>query len=193
MRSSLAALVLLALAGCQNALVNTAANVGLAAATVASPTLAPVTAPVLAARMAPTPAPTDTTAAPTTPATPTATTSAGLLPLLNQFRASEDEPPLRANASLNSAALAHAFDMSNAGFVGHTGSDGSTVGSRTRAAGCNWTSVSQAITTGQTDPAGAALAWINTPAQRRTILDDYTDFGEARVGDIWVAVFALGC
>ncbi len=195
MRMPLVALTLLALAGCQNALVNTAANVGLAAATVASPTLAPVTAPVLAARMTPTPATTDTTTtpAPTAPTAPAATTSAGLLPLLNQFRTSEGEPPLRVNASLNSAALAHAFDMTQAGFIGHTGSDGSTVGTRTRAAGCNWTTVSETITAGQTDSAAAALALINTASHRRTILDDFTDFGEARVGDIWVAVFALGC
>jgi uncharacterized protein YkwD len=184
-----------ALAACQNPVVSTATNVGLAAATVASPTLAPVTGTIFAARMA-APAVSSTPAEPaavTTPPVPAASTSAGLLPLLNQFRATEGDTPLVANDALNAAALAHAFDMAQNGFVGHTGSDGSTVGTRARAAGCNWSSVSQNITVGQSDPAGAMLAWVNAPAQRRNLLGTYTDFGEARVGDLWVAVFALGC
>lgn len=193
--SVLALLAVLALTACQNRVVSTATNVGLAAATVASPVLAPVTAPVLAARMA-TPAATPASAdpaAPTAPPIAASTTSAGLLPLMNQFRALEGQPPMTANASLNSAALAHAFDMSQNGFVSHTGADGSTVGTRARAAGCNWTTVSENITVGQTDPAAAVFAWVNSSSHRRTILDDFTEFGEARVGDLWVAVFALGC
>jgi uncharacterized protein YkwD len=193
----LALLAVLALSACQNRVVSTATNVGLAAATVASPALAPVTAPVLAARMA-TPAATPASA-PAQPAAPTAppiaasTTQAGLLPLMNQFRALEGQPPMAANAALNAAALAHAFDMSQNGFIAHTGADGSTVGTRARAAGCNWTTVSENITVGQTDPAAAMFAWVNSSSHRRTILDDFTEFGEARVGDLWVAVFALGC
>lgn len=201
MRPTLTVLILLgplALAACENRVVSTATNVGLAAATVASPTLAPVTAPVLAARMVPKPAPAAPapSPAPATPAVPpiaAATTEAGLLTLVNRFRAAEGRPALAANATLSAAALSHGFDMQRNGFVSHTGADGSTVGTRARAAGCNWTAVAQSIAVGQTDAAGVVFSWIEQPGQRRTLLDEFTDFGEARVGNVWVAVYSEGC
>jgi uncharacterized protein YkwD len=186
----------LALAACENRAVSTATNVGLAAATVASPTLAPVTAPMLAARMAPKPAPAaapPAAAAPAAPPVAAASTEAGLLALVNRYRTAEREPMLAASPVLNRAALAHAFDMTRNGFVSHTGSDGSTVGSRARAAGCNWTSVAENLATGQTDATGVVFDWIESPAQRRTLLGEFTDFGEARVGNVWVAVLSEGC
>jgi uncharacterized protein YkwD len=191
----LALLAPLALAACQNGLVSTAANVGLAAATVASPTLAPVTAPALAARMA-APAPTPTPAVqvgPAAPPIPVVATDPGLFDLVNRYRASEGDDLLERDPALDAAALAHAFDMQQNGFVAHAGSDGSTVGTRTRAAGCNWTAVSQTIAVGQTEPGAALFTWIESPPQRRVLLGNYNRFGEARVGNIWVAVFALGC
>jgi uncharacterized protein YkwD len=187
----------LALASCENRVVSTATNVGLAAATVASPTLAPVTAPVLAARMVPKPASAAPSPAPA-PATPTppiaaATTEAGLLPLINRFRATEGLPPLSANPALSGAALTHAFDMAANGFVSHTGTDGSSVGTRARSAGCNWSSVAENIAVGQPDAAGVVVSWTQSPNQRRNLVDEFTDFGEARVGNHWVAVYSEGC
>ena len=67
------------------------------------------------------------------------------------------------------------------------------MGTRARAAGCTWTAVAESIAVGQTDAAGAVFSWIEQPAHRRTMNDDFTDFGEARVGNIWVTVFATGC
>jgi uncharacterized protein YkwD len=186
----------LALAACETPIVSTATNVGLAAATVASPIVAPVTAPVLAARMsapADTPAPPAPAPGPSAPPIPVAVTDAGLFSLINRYRASEGKPSLEAEPSLNAAALAHAFDMQQNGFVSHAGSDGSTVGTRTRASGCNWSTVSQVITVGQTEPAAALFTWIESESQRRILLGNYNGFGEARVGNIWVAVFTLGC
>jgi len=192
--SVLALLAPVALAACASPIVSTATNVGLAAATVASPIVAPVTAPVLAARMS---APADTPAppapGPSAPPIPVAVTDAGLFSLVNRYRASEGKPSLEAEPSLNAAALAHAFDMQQNGFVSHAGSDGSTVGTRTRASGCNWSTVSQVITVGQTEPAAALFTWIESESQRRILLGNYNGFGEARVGNIWVAVFTLGC
>jgi uncharacterized protein YkwD len=198
MRPNLILLVLvgsLVLTACQNRVVSTATNVGLAAATVASPTLAPVTAPVLAARMAPRPAPAAPAPAPATAAPPiaAATTEAGLLPLINRFRAAEGLPPLSANPALSGAALTHAFDMAANGFVSHTGTDGSSVGTRVRAAGCNWSAVAENIAVGLTDAAGVVVNWTQSPSQRRNLVDEFTDFGEARVGNLWVAVYSEGC
>jgi uncharacterized protein YkwD len=119
--------------------------------------------------------------------------NAGLLPLINQFRAIEGDPPLTANDALNAAALAHALDMSQNGFFSHTGADGSTVGTRTRAAGCNWSTVAENIAVGEPDAASAVLGWINSPGHRRNLLGNYATFGEARVGELWVAVFTSGC
>jgi uncharacterized protein YkwD len=200
MRPKLSLLALagcLSLTACQGGVVSTATNVGLAAATVASPTLAPVTAPVLAARMAPKPAPAAPAPAPA-PATAAppfaaATTEAGLLPLINRFRATEGLPPLSANPALSGAALTHAFDMAANGFVSHTGTDGSSVGTRVRAAGCNWSAVAENIAVGLTDASGVVVDWTRSPSQRRNLVDEFTDFGEARVGNLWVAVYSEGC
>lgn len=185
----------IALGACQNPVVSTATNVGLAAATVASPTLAPVTAPVLAARLTPAAKPAAPAAPAAEPSVPAmaVTTEAGLLQLVNRFRASEGKPPLMPSRSLNSAALAHALDIAQRGAASDTGSDGSTPGSRVRAAGCDWRRLAQSTASGEPDAAGAAFAWIESPAERRKLLGEFTQFGEARAGDTFVAVFATGC
>lgn len=182
----------LALAACETPIVSTATNVGLAAATVASPTLAPVTAPVLAARIASSPDDPAPPAQSTTPITIVAN-DPGLFGLVNRYRTSEGKDLLEPDPTLNAAALAHALDMQQNGFVSHAGSDGSTVGTRTRAAGCNWSTVSQLITVGQTEPGAALFTWIESDSQRRILLGNYNRFGEARVGNSWVAVFTRGC
>lgn len=124
---------------------------------------------------------------------PAATSNAGLLALVNDYRATQGLSGLATTASLDAAALAHARDMASNGFFSHTGSGGSTVGSRTRATGCSWTGVSENIAMGQTTASEAMATWIASPGHRRNILGPYTQFGQARVGNIWVNVFASGC
>lgn len=166
----------------------TATTVGLAAATIAAPTLAPVTGPMLSARLAPPPA-----APPAPPQARVETTNAGLLPLVNQVRAGEGRAPLTAHPALAAAALAHARDMETNGFYAHLGSDGSTVGARTRAQGCSWTRLSQTIAQGPSEPGSVVFGWIDGQGSRDNLLADYTQFGEARVGASWVAVYGAGC
>jgi uncharacterized protein YkwD len=139
------------------------------------------------------PTATSTATAPALAAAPAATSDAGLIALMNDYRASQGRAPLAPAASLDAAALAHARDMTQNGFFSHNGSGGSTVGSRTRAAGCSWTGVSENIAQGQTTPSQAMTTWIASDGHRRNILGSYTQFGEARVGNTWVAVFASGC
>jgi uncharacterized protein YkwD len=58
-----------------------------------------------------------------------------LLSLINQARAGNNLPSLTVNAQLAAAAQAHSEDMSCNNFLGHTGSNGSDIGARIRAAG----------------------------------------------------------
>lgn len=136
---------------------------------------------------------TATSTAPALAAAPAATSGAGLLSLVNDYRATQGKGPLVSTASLNAAAAAHAQDMVNNAFFSHTGSGGSTVGSRTRANGCSWSGVAENIAQGQTAPSAAMTTWINSDGHRRNLLGPYTQFGEARIGNTWVAVFASGC
>jgi uncharacterized protein YkwD len=136
---------------------------------------------------------TATSTAPALAVAPAAASDAGLLSLVNQYRASQGLGPLTSTASLNAAAASHAQDMTSNGFFSHTGSGGSTVGSRTRAAGCSWSGVAENIAQGQTAPSAAMTTWINSDGHRRNLLGPYTQFGEARIGNTWVTVFASGC
>lgn len=131
--------------------------------------------------------------APAMAALPAASNDAGLLALVNGYRASRGLPALQSAAALNSAALAHARDMTSNGFFSHTGSNGSSVGARVRTAGCSWTAVSENIALGQTTPDAALATWLNSSGHLRNIEGRYTQMGQARVGNAWVAVFASGC
>jgi uncharacterized protein YkwD len=140
-----------------------------------------------------TPAATPTTGAAVPPAATSPTTGAGLLVQANAFRADQGLAPLRADAALDAAALAHARDMATNGFFSHAGSDGSTVGNRARMPGCTWTGLSENIAKGQTTPEAAMSAWIASPGHRRNLLGPYERMGQARAGDLWVAVFGTTC
>jgi len=95
--------------------------------------------------------------------------------------------------ALAAAARAHAQDMVSAGFFSHTGSNGSTVGTRLRAAGCDWSGAAENIAQGQTSPEEAMTTWINSAGHRANLLGNYTELGTARIGATWVMVFAAGC
>jgi uncharacterized protein YkwD len=137
--------------------------------------------------------PVSTSSAPALAAVPVAGSEAGLLALVNDFRATQGRPPLGADGALDAAARAHAQDMVNAGFFSHTGSDGSSVGTRLRAAGCSWTGAAENIAQGQTSPEVAMTTWINSAGHRANLLGNYSELGAARIGTTWVLVFAAGC
>ncbi len=136
--------------------------------------------------------PTDAPAA-MSAAGPGASTTAGLLGPTNAFRAGQGLPPLIADDRLDAAALAHARDMGRNGFFGHRGSDGSSVGTRARVPGCIWTGLSENLAKGQDTPEAALSAWIASPGHRRNLLGPYERMGQARAGDLWVAVYGTAC
>ena len=90
----------------------------------------------------------------------TAPAASNLGPPVNAFRAAEGETPLRRDAKADAAALAHARDMARRGFFGHTGSDGSSVGGRLRAAGCRFTGAAENIAKGQQSDVEVVAAWV---------------------------------
>lgn len=114
----------------------------------------------------------------TTPTTSTATDTtcglpgfqAALITEVNRLRAAGhtcgalgDFAPaadLQWNDKLAQAALGHARDMIAASFFAHTGSNGSTVGTRVTAAGYNWSTVAENIAAGQPTVASVMSAWM---------------------------------
>jgi len=94
--------------------------------------------------------------------------------LTNQQRASAGLPPLTVNSALNASALAHSQDMASHNFFSHTGSDGSSVDQRIRAAGYSplW-AWGENIAAGQPSPEEVVNAWMNSASHRANILSPY--------------------
>jgi uncharacterized protein YkwD len=122
-----------------------------------------------------------------------ATSDAGLLGPTNAFRAGLGLAPLSRDATLDAAASAHARDMAANGFMDHRGSDGSTLGTRARKPGCTWTGLAENIARGQSTPEAALSAWTGSPGHRRNLAGPYERMGQARAGDVWVAVYGMAC
>jgi uncharacterized protein YkwD len=80
-----------------------------------------------------------------------------LISLINQARAAAQLPTLTVNAQLSAAAQGHSADMACNNFLDHTGSDGSWIGDRLRAAGYNTSSYSEIIAIGS--PQDAMSQW----------------------------------
>ncbi|MDA7425385.1 CAP domain-containing protein [Thalassococcus lentus] len=116
--------------------------------------------------------------------------------MLNGLRAEQGLDPVTPSPRLESAAMAHALDMLDNGFFGHTGSDGSAVGDRARRAGYGYCLIAENIAQGQGNLAEVMGAWANSPGHRANMLrEDVKDYGLVRAqGNIWVMVLGRdGC
>ncbi len=82
-----------------------------------------------------------------------------LVDLINQVRADAQLPALIVNAQLSAAAQKHSLDMACGNFLSHTGSDGSWIGDRLKAAGYNTYSYQEIIAIGT--PQDAMNQWRN--------------------------------
>lgn len=71
-------------------------------------------------------------------------------------------PDLTWNAALTQAAAAHGDDMVARNFFSHTGSDGSTLGTRATAAGYVWSSLGENIAAGQANVADVVDGWMKS-------------------------------
>jgi uncharacterized protein YkwD len=99
-----------------------------------------------------------------------------LVSLINQARAAAQLPALTVNAQLSAAAQGHSADMACNNFLDHTGSDGSWIGDRLRAAGYNTSSYAEIIAIGS--PQNAMDQWAADGPHWEIVLNPYgTEFG----------------
>lgn len=85
----------------------------------------------------------------------------------------EPAPPMRWSALLERAADAHVRDMAprNGGSISHTGSNGSTVGTRTDAAGYRWSSVGENVAAGRATALATLAQWMASPGHCSNIMN----------------------
>ncbi|MDC0659790.1 CAP domain-containing protein [Leisingera sp. SS27] len=115
---------------------------------------------------------------------------------VNGLREGSGLPPLAYSAALEQAALAHAGDMARNGFFSHTGSSGSTLGTRLTRAGYGWCAAAENIAKGQPGLTEAMASWQASRGHRKNMLSrEVTEVAVARgAGNIWVMVLARpGC
>lgn len=152
---------------------------------------------------APVTTPTTPTAptAPTTPTQPTAGTrltcnltnfQSDMLAAVNARRqagatcgANGNFPPAPAltwNAQLTQAAAAHSDDMVAGNFFSHTGSNGSTLGTRATAAGYSWNALGENIAAGQPTVTEVVDGWMKSDGHCANIMNaNFREIGAACV------------
>jgi uncharacterized protein YkwD len=98
--------------------------------------------------------------------------------LTNLYRAQAGLSPLRWNPVLSATALAHSQDMAVNDFFGHTGSNGSSLFDRLRAAGYAYDTAGENIAAGYATPEGVVQAWMQSPGHQANILSpEATELG----------------
>ena len=91
-------------------------------------------------------------------------------------------PDLALNAALAQAAVVHSDDMVAGNFFSHTGSNGSTVGTRVTAAGYAWRGVGENIAAGQGSVAAVVSGWMASPGHCANLMKaSFQDLGVACV------------
>jgi PKD repeat protein len=106
------------------------------------------------------------------------TQSEKLFIYINEARRQFELPPLNMIPTLNSAAQRHTNDMAEYGFTSHTGSDGSYPVERFIWHQYNAGYAGEATAWGFEHPYQAVEFWVNSPAHRRIILNEFaTDVG----------------
>lgn len=114
---------------------------------------------------------------------------------VNALRAEGGLDSLGVSPALAQAAGGHARDMAKNGFFGHTGSDGSGIGDRARAAGYAFCFIAENIAQGQGSLDAVLEGWMGSTGHRRNILSEGArEFALAREGNIWVMMLGRpGC
>jgi uncharacterized protein YkwD len=101
---------------------------------------------------------------------------------INAARAKAGCGPLKVNKALMTAARAHARNMAEQDFFGHTGKDGRGFASRIRNQGYRYGLAAENIAAGQPTVERAVQAWLKSPGHRRNILNcKFRDTGIAMV------------
>ncbi|MFO7943088.1 MAG: CAP domain-containing protein [Anaerolineales bacterium] len=114
-----------------------------------------------------------------------------VISLINDKRADHGLPALSSHSALRTAARRHSQDMAcnDPVPISHTGTDGSTVGDRIRAAGYNYTYYAENIAASSSQyftPETVVNLWMNSDGHRKNILSDkavHIGVGFRYVGD----------
>lgn len=80
-------------------------------------------------------------------------------------------PPLRWNAALTQAALAHSSDMAAHRYFSHQQRNGSVVDDRATRAGYAWSRIGENIAAGQKSVAEAVAGWLDSPGHCANIMN----------------------
>lgn len=89
-------------------------------------------------------------------------------------------PPVRWNAQLAQAALAHSQDMAQHGYFDHADPQGQDVRQRAEAAAYVWRNLSENIARGQNSAQEAVASWISSPRHCRALMDaSFSEMGAA--------------
>ncbi len=94
-----------------------------------------------------------------------------VLALLNAERARAGCQPLSLDSRLMRAAQQHSEDMATNNFVGHTGSNGSTLAQRADAVGYAWSALAENVAAGYPTPEAVMAGWMRSDGHRRNILN----------------------
>ncbi|CAI5747290.1 unnamed protein product [Peronospora destructor] len=105
--------------------------------------------------------------------------ASAMLATVNKQRATKGLSPLCLNKKLHIAAQAHSDDMAAKNFMGHEGSDGSTMSQRITTAGYDWTSVAENVAAGHVTVDDVMQGWIDSPKHLENIMGDHTMFASA--------------
>ncbi|OWZ24098.1 SCP-like extracellular protein [Phytophthora megakarya] len=123
-----------------------------------------------------------------------------MLNAVNKERTAHGLPKLCKNRKLQEAAQAHSADMARRSFLSHTGSDGSTMASRVRAAGYRWTSLAENVAAGQSTVSSVMASWMQSSGHRANILSaknkmfgcSYSYSSSSKYKYYWTQDFASG-
>ncbi|KAG6976280.1 hypothetical protein JG688_00001555 [Phytophthora aleatoria] len=123
-----------------------------------------------------------------------------MLNAVNKERAARGLPKFCMNKKLQAAAQAHAADMARRSFLSHTGSDGSTMSTRVRAAGYRWATVAENVAAGQATVNSVLASWMNSKPHRANILSTmhkmfgcgYAVTSSSKYKHYWTQDFASG-
>lgn len=82
-------------------------------------------------------------------------------------------PPMRWSDALFRAADLHVRDMApqHGGSISHTGSNGSSVGTRVEAVGYRWSSVGENVAAGRPSPSATLAQWMSSPGHCANIMN----------------------
>jgi uncharacterized protein YkwD len=116
-----------------------------------------------------------------------------LVTLHNDFRSEVGAPPVTESELLTEAATNYCAEIDSSGNYSHTGKNGSTPGSRAKAAGYSWSAIAENLGMGYPTAEDAMEGWTNSSAHRANAADPkYSQIGFARCSDknYWVVMFA---